>query len=153
MRYETGLILTPYRRSALHKATKGAEYPSDLAGVFEPVAISLPVGLVAHHLGNSRHAEHYTHPLHTAADRTGNFAHAQLSVLGQQLDDRESKRIAEQSTQPRLPITPFLHTGYLARFPNSGNENHLWLSVPIKNHLLAFEKSQTSGRSLVATSR
>ena len=38
-------------------------------------------------------------------------------MIRERLNDRECDRIAEQTAQPRLSITVFLHRGFLITFP------------------------------------
>ena len=57
--------------------------------------VALPVGVVAHDVGQAQRTEHGAHPLHASADRAGNLAWVQFLVLCQQFNNCERDRIAE----------------------------------------------------------
>ena len=98
-----------------------SENVADFTGVLEPIAITFAVAVVAHDLGQAQRAEHGAHPLHASADRAGDLAWVQFVVLGQQLNDCERNRIAEQAAQTRLSVAILFHAASLSRFRNSGN--------------------------------
>ncbi|HYT57958.1 MAG TPA: hypothetical protein VEQ38_24900 [Verrucomicrobiae bacterium] len=50
-------------------------------GMFEPVSVALPIGVVAHDLGQAQSVEHGAHVLHTPANRAGNLRWVSFSVF------------------------------------------------------------------------
>jgi len=105
-----------YHGSNLPKAGRGGENFADFSRMFEPVPVALPVGVVAHYLGQAQRAEHCAHSLHASSDRAGNIAWIQFLVRCKQFDDCECDRIIEQATKPRLPVAIRFHAASLPRF-------------------------------------
>jgi len=89
--------------------------------MLEPVAITLSVRVVAHHLGQAHCAEHVADPLDAPAYCARDLARRELAIFREQLHDRECYRISKQPAQTRLSVALLLHATYVPRFRNSEN--------------------------------